>query len=241
MKQFNLNMDCGEYTDKINYFEKDEVMMPFLTYCNVACGGHCGNEESMQSTLQLAKKFNVLAGAHPSYVDKVNFGRKSVSISKDELKDQIISQIQTLEEVARQLNLKLSHVKPHGALYNDALLDQDKASAVVNAILNLANRYPIMTMPNTVLAKLAKANGLYVIAEGFADRTYASSSKLTPRSEANAILLNPSDVIARIKTLHQGKLLDTANNLHVMSFDTLCIHGDHPNLEGIVELLMYTN
>ena len=146
-----LNCDVGEGMNN------ESSLMPYISTCSIACGGHAGDIESMTNAVSLALKNNVKIGAHPSYPDKENFGRKSMIISNETLKKTIVSQIKALEKIAQNSNSKLSHIKPHGALYNDIAKNQDRANSFLDAIESFKSTYKLFVPFGSIIAKEAKA------------------------------------------------------------------------------------
>lgn len=237
LNQINLNLDCGEYFGSARYFEHDEKMMPYLKYANIACGGHCGDEDVMQLTVELAAQHQVTIGAHPSYPDPENFGRVSMVMDENTLTKNLASQIVSLQRVCDREKLPLIYVKPHGALYNDALKYAMTAKALLEAMRIVDPKLKVMTMPNSVLAKLAIENGLEVLSEAFADRNYLDANTLVPRTQDNAVILNPSEVIENIAFLAKNQIKTINGEIVPIELDTICIHGDHPNILGIANAL----
>ena len=211
----DLSADLGEGSPG------EEEIWPLITSANVACGGHIGDEHSMREAARLAREHNVRFGAHPSYPDRENFGRRSLSMSPDDLRASLIAQMSALAAFA-----PVHHVKPHGALYNDAHKDRALADVIVSA---LDASIAIVAPDQSQMAAAARDAGVRVIREAFADRRYEPDGSLTPRSIAGstltveeaasqaALLVSDCAVIAR-----DGTRIEIA-------FDTLCVHADMPN------------
>lgn len=226
--QIDINCDLGEGIGN------DEAIMPFITSANIACGFHAGDEKTMRETIRLAKRFNVNIGAHPSWEDRESFGRKEMNLSADEAEKIVIYQIELLAEIAKEENVKLTHVKPHGALYNQAARDFDLAIAIANAIRRGEVSSPKLWIKNPVLVGLAGSRsieagikiGLRVAREGFPDRRYNSDGSLMSRSLAGAVIESPDEVANHaLQLIQSGKI------------DTLCLHGDHWNVVENAKLL----
>ena len=162
----DINCDVGEGLNN------ERLLMPYITSCNIACGGHAGDIQTMTIAVALSKKYHVKIGAHPSYPDKENFGRESMQISTDALSKSIIDQIQTLEKVVDDAHLKIHHIKPHGALYNDLAKDLSLANTFLDIIQNYSKKYALYSPFESTIAKEAPLRGFNVIYEGFADRNY---------------------------------------------------------------------
>src|SRR5690606_3253265 len=181
MKYIHVNCDLGEGG------EQDDELMPMITACSIACGGHAGTLEIMHQTVAHAMKNDVEIGAHPSYPDKNNFGRISLEMEPQDLKQSLVAQILSLKQIAEAEGGFLSHVKPHGALYNDAAKDEAIANIVIDSILEFEEKFPLFAPENSVIARLAKGK-LPVILEVFADRNYMNNYQLVDRSKPGAVI-----------------------------------------------------
>lgn len=211
-----LNVDAGELPGE------PEALIATAHRVHVACGGHAGDAVSMRRTLLVAKVHGVEVGAHPSYVDREGFGRKSLAVSPDVLGVQIGSQLRALRTLAEELGLTLVSVKPHGALYHDTVRDRQLAGAVLHAVVReLGTRVQIVTQPGALLDQ-ARSRGLVTLREGFADRGLREDGRLIPRGETGALIDDP----ARAAT--QAQELAASGR-----FDTLCVHGDGPHALAI--------
>ena len=178
----HINCDLGEgMTD-------DALLMPFLDSCNIACGGHAGTDSSMLKTLELAKKFNVKAGAHPSFEDRLNFGRKAVQVPSKVLKSQLIDQITALNTIAKEEEVMLTHVKAHGALYNLSAASYELAMVLIEAITFFKEDLCIFVPYGSLIEDIVKKEGLSHKVEVFADRNYNDELKLMPRSHPQSVL-----------------------------------------------------
>ena len=231
MRKLNINSDVGE---GILYEEK---LMSYLRSCSVACGGHFGDTNTMKESVGHAIKNRVLIGAHPSYPDRLNFGRRSMSITSDDLKKSLLTQINSLKRVMNSFGLtKLDHIKAHGALYNECVVDFDIATLYVEVVKSFVD-VKIYAPYGSVVAEVAKQNGVSVDYEVFLDRNYENDHTLVSRLMSNSMLIDPNEMIYRykmvnmdlkIKTIH-NKLIDTVG-------DTFCIHSDtkdsHLHLEN---------
>ncbi len=217
----DLNADMGEYGDD-KQRAVEQKLMPLITSCSIACGGHAGDEETMRATARLARKYNVGTGAHPSYLDRAGFGRRRMTADQDALHAAIKEQIASLKNILDEEGLALRHVKPHGALYGDAASDITLAEMIADA----AGDAIIVGPPGSALEKAARDKRLYFVAEGFVDRLYLAHGGLTPRTESGAVIEDIETRAAQALTLARGEELtmkDGAIKLHV---DTLCIHSD---------------
>jgi UPF0271 protein len=222
MKQWvDLNCDLGEGCST------DEAIMPYISSANIACGYHAGDEETIKKTLALAKQHHVAVGAHPSYPDKENFGRKEMDLPLSEIKSLVIIQINLVKKLADEKGLKLHHVKPHGALYNKAAKVEATAIAIAEAVLEVDPSLILFGLANSESGKAAKKIGLAFYNEVFADRTYTEQGQLTPRTEANAMITTNEKAIQQVMQMVQEETV-TARNGKIISIqaDTICIHGD---------------
>ncbi len=236
-EDLGLNMDCGEELPG-KFAKVDEILMPILTYCNIACGFHAGGIKSMHHTVDLALQHHVKIGAHPSFDDKPNFGRFYIDLPFDKLVDLIKIQVEQLQNIVSQKqNGNLYHIKAHGALYNAAMKNEKEALAIVKAVKDINKDFVIFCMHNSTLANLALQEGLTIIYETFADRNYKNAQTLVPRSEENAMIDEVEAVIQQVKLLHSNKIVAVDGLTHELISDTICLHGDHPLIFEIGERL----
>lgn len=213
----DLNADLGE---KIG---DDPQMLRIVTSANIACGAHAGDPRSMNETVALAVENQVIIGSHPGFNDPENFGRIPQSCTPEQVYDIIMYQTGALMAYCVAHNTQLQYIKPHGALYNQLMVDLALAQGAVSAAKAL--HLPIMGMPYSVLESAAKSNHAGFIAEGFADRAYLSSGTLMPRSQAGAVLNHDLAVQQALQlALHQNVQSDQGS-LH-MGVQSICVHGD---------------
>jgi 5-oxoprolinase (ATP-hydrolysing) subunit A len=212
----DLSADLGEGAP-----DEPEIW-PLITSANVACGGHYGDVDSMTHAVERARELGVRIGAHPSYPDRANFGRKSMSMPPDALRATLIEQITALVDIAG----KLHHVKPHGALYSDAHKDRALAGIVIDAIRAVDDRLPIVCSDRSQMAAAARAAGTPVIREAFADRRYNADGSLVARSEPNS-LLGVEEAAAQAAMLaNEGAVIARDGSRITVPFDTICVHSD---------------
>lgn len=209
MREIDLNADLGE-GDAF-----DAELLSTVSSCNIACGGHAGDESSMRATVADAITNNVAIGAHPSYPDRDGFGRRSGFLGGDELSASLIAQINALLSVAKEQGTMLTHIKPHGALYNDAVNNRELADIVAGAIIDTVPDAAFVGLPGSEMQTAASAYSLKFVAEGFVDRAYQDDGQLVPRSEPGAVHTSLERVLSQAVAL-VGKV------------DSLCIHGDTP-------------
>ncbi|MDP7593426.1 MAG: 5-oxoprolinase subunit PxpA [Litorilituus sp.] len=228
-----LNCDLGESYGNWT-IGLDAQVMPFIDQANIACGFHAGDPLVIQNTLKLAKKHGVSIGAHPSYPDLVGFGRRSMNCSTQEMIAFVIYQIAAVDGMATSLGLELQYVKPHGALYNDMMANDDIRKAILTAVSSYPKPLKVMlqaTMELKAHKAQAKNYGVEVLAEAFADRCYADDGKLLSRTLAGSVH-NKTKMLAQVKQLvEQGTVTTVSGNVLALNADSLCVHGD--NIESV--------
>ena len=236
-KNIDLNCDLGEWRTKHGP-TLDEDIMPFISSCNVACGGHIGDEDSMRTTIELAQKHDVALGAHPGYPDPENFGREVMDIDPQLLKDSIIEQISIFKKYLDKAGTKLHHIKPHGALYNQAVKDESTARIIVSAIKQVYPAIKVYLPEGSVSSEIASEEGLEVIYEVFADRVYEDDLRLRSRSFSDALLHDEADVIAQLRHLIlEGKVLTHSGTKKRIKAGTVCLHSDTPGARTLAQTI----
>lgn len=226
LTEVDLNCDAGESFGFWTMGD-DETLIPLMTSVNIACGAHAGDPLVMRRTLLLAKQHNVAVGAHPGYPDIRGFGRRELALSPDEVEAWTLAQIGALDAIARGAGVTLKHVKPHGALYNVAAEDEALAEAVVRAVRAFNPELALVARAGSRMVEVARAGGLRVAEEAFADRGYDAMGRLLPRSLPGALLGDPHGAAERAVTLLQtGELTSVDGNTLHMRPQTLCIHSD---------------
>lgn len=230
MDKIHINCDLGEGG------KYDEELMPFISACNIACGGHAGNLETMRETVELALEHNVEIGAHPSYPDKENFGRKPVEISSEELKRSFVAQILSLKQITEAAGGKMVHVKPHGRLYNDAAKDEKTAQIIIDSLLEFDDQFVLFAPPKSVVSEMAGGK-IKVVYEAFADRNYNEDYSLVSREEKNALIIKKEAVFNHLYSMYHEKKISCASGGKIAcSATTFCLHSDTPDS---VEILKY--
>ena len=237
MKTYSINCDMGEG------IANEAELMPFINYCNIACGGHTGDIHSMDATIDLAIKNNVKIGAHPSYPDRFNFGRKSIEISKEALISTIQEQIHTLIEIATKKNTLLTHIKAHGALYNDITKNKELAAIYLEAVKPYRERLKLFVPYNSEIETLAIKNNFEIVYEAFADRNYNQDLSLVSRSQSNAVIDDIDVAVQHVEhMITLGKVNTVQNKKVSIKASTFCIHSDTNNalevVKGIHQLLL---
>jgi len=217
----DINCDLGEGMDN------DAQLMPYISSANIACGYHAGDDDTMLRTIELAQIHQVFIGAHPSYPDRENFGRKNMYFHQDEIYNFVKEQIEILLAHCVKSGAKLHHVKPHGALYNMAAKDERIAQAIAKAILTIDKHLILFGLSGSLMITIAQSMGLKTASEVFADRTYQTDGSLTPREQSNALLTNDDEVQEHVlRMIREQKVSTTENQLIDIQAETICIHGD---------------
>jgi UPF0271 protein len=219
----DLNADLGEGAGG------DAELLPLVSSASIACGGHAGDAETMRACLAAARAHGVAVGAHPSFVDREHFGRREMPWRADELRAQLIEQMQLFAKLASEAGLQPRHVKPHGALYNMAARDPALAEVIASAVAEVSAALRIFAPPNSALAAAAARCGLTVVREFFADRNYLASGELVPRVRPEALIHDASTAAARVRRALQEKSVRALDGSDVpMEVETICVHGDSP-------------
>ena len=229
-QNIDINCDVGEGLGN----EAD--LMPYISSCSIACGAHAGDESTIEQTILLALKHNVKIGAHPSFPDKENFGRKIMNINSSELRKSIESQITLVKKYTESHGSSLHHIKAHGALYNLAAKDEKIALVLIAAVKSVAKNVFLYVPYGSLLADLAKKNDLKIKIEAFADRNYNFDLSLVSRKEKDAIITNPTLVAEHLMKMIAEQRLITIDGVVVkIHAETFCIHGDNPSAISILK------
>jgi UPF0271 protein len=221
----DLNCDMGEGIGN------DEAIMPFITSVNIACGYHAGDETTMRTTVMMAKKAGVAIGAHPSFLDRKNFGRTEIKdISPQKVYDLVAAQIKIIYKIAADCNTHLHHVKPHGALYNMAAGNPAVSMAIAHAIYDFDKTLVLFGLSGSYSISEAKALGIKTASEVFADRTYQEDGSLTPRTKPNALIEDEEQSIKQVvQMIKNGTVTSTSGKEVPITAETICLHGDGKN------------
>ena len=222
----DLNCDLGEAFGAYAMGD-DAAMMELVTSVNIACGFHAGDPLVMRRTVQAAVKTGLAIGAHPGYPDLQGFGRRDMAFGPGEITALVMYQVGALQAFCAAEGTRLSHVKPHGALYNQAMKAEGIAAEIVDAVIRLDPNMTIVALPHSVLSKVAAEQGLRVMHEGFPDRGYAADGSLLPRSMPGAVIEDPDKVAENAVGMAQHGV-GGAQSGQGTKIDTLCLHGDHP-------------
>ncbi len=228
-----LNCDLGESFGSWT-MGLDAAVMPHIDQANIACGFHAGDSLVMDKTLRLAKEHGVMVGAHPGYQDLVGFGRRSMNCSHDEIVALMSYQIAALDGMAKNHGLELQYVKPHGALYNDMMAKESVRAAIMDAVASYHREIVLMlqaTNDADTHKEEAKAKGISLWFEAFADRCYDDNGRLLARSKPGAVH-NRERMLAQVDQLcSEGTVTTVSGKTITLQADTLCVHGD--NIEGV--------
>ncbi|MFF7182592.1 5-oxoprolinase subunit PxpA [Streptomyces sp. NPDC008121] len=230
----DLNADLGEGFGRWTLTD-DERLLSVVTSANVACGFHAGDAVTMRRVCELAAARGVRIGAQVSYRDLAGFGRRSMEVPADELAAEIAYQIGALEVFARAAGSRVAYVKPHGALYNRVVHDEEQARAVVDGVLLAGGGgLPVLGLPGSRLHEAAGAAGLPVVPEAFGDRAYTADGSLLPRGREGAVVTDPDEVVARsVSMVRSGRVTAHCGRPVTVRARSLCLHGDTP---GAVDL-----
>ncbi len=226
MISVDLNCDMGESFGSWK-MGRDSDLMDYVSSVNIACGFHAGDPSVMRKTVETAIAKRVAIGAHPGYPDLQGFGRRSMSLSPQEVFDAVLYQVAALKGICEASGAKLHHVKPHGALYNQAAKDQMLARSIVEAVRKIDASLVVYGLAGSFLVSEAEEFGLRAASEAFADRTYQSDGSLTPRSMANALISNADVAAGQVLQMVKEHTVEAANGEIIpIKADTICIHGD---------------
>lgn len=232
-KIIDINADVGEGIGN------ESALMPFLSSCNIACGGHAGDLATMTQVVRLAKQHSVKIGAHPSFPDKENFGRAAMKMSASDLFNSLRQQIEDLQQVLREENAQLHHLKPHGALYNLAAKDEKIAKVVLEVLKSIAMPIKLYAPYKSVISELAMKEQIEVTFEAFADRNYNEDLSLVSRKNKDALVTDKGEILEHILRMVKHENVRAISGVEVpLKASTFCVHGD---TENALEILKYLN
>jgi UPF0271 protein len=235
MTTIDLNSDLGEGFG-VWTLGDDEALLDVVTSANVACGFHAGDPDILRRTCELAAARGVVIGAQVSYRDLAGFGRRSIDMDPATLTNDVLYQIGALDAFARVAGTRVRYVKPHGALYNRAVKDEEQAAAVVAAVAAYDKELPVLGLPGSALLRHAADAGLATVTEAFADRGYTDQATLVPRSQPGALLHDPTEVAARmVQMVTTGRLRSVAGVEVAVSARSICVHGDSPGAVAMAQ------
>jgi UPF0271 protein len=227
--EININCDLGEKS-KFHSIENDPALLNIVNSANVACGYHAGDEETMEMVIKISKKNNVSIGAHPSFNDVENFGRKRINLNSSEIAKLIIDQYEILQCVANKYNEKVTHIKPHGALNNMACEDLELSNILANTIHQIDKNIIYLVPTGSKMEIAAKKLNMKVACEIFADRNYEDNGNLVSRSKPNALITNPKLAQEHVLSMVKNQSLNCLSGKQIpCEIDSICIHGDNKN------------
>lgn len=221
MQRIDFNCDLGEG------FGEDAAIVSQISSASIACGGHAGDERSMRETVTLCLQHGVAIGAHPSFEDRVHFGRYEFALPTDQIRAQVTRQIERFADVCTQQSAPLRHVKPHGALYNLAARDRSTADAIAAAVHDFDPALQLFGLSGSQLTAAGEAAGLRVVHEVFAERAYDADGQLAPRGSPGAVIDGLDGSLAQVRRLlREGAVVARDGSRLPLRADTLCLHGD---------------
>ena len=242
--EININCDLGE-SSKLHSTENDPLLLEIVNSANIACGYHAGNKPTMEKTIEISKKNKVSIGAHPSFNDPENFGRKRLNLPSSEIKKLIIDQINILSEVAIKAGVKVTHVKPHGALNNMACENYDLAKVISESIIKVNKELIFLVPTGSEMVKAGKKQNLKIASEIFADRNYEDDGNLVSRSKPNALITDPDIAKKHIIKMVENQTINCYSGKQIpCEIDSICIHGDGVsalNTAKIIKLELINN
>jgi UPF0271 protein len=231
-KMLQINCDMGEGLDN------DEALMPYIDAANIACGYHAGDRDTIKKTITLAQKNKVQIGAHFSYADKENFGRKEMFLSSAAVYDMVSEQLLQFSSIAKEMGQIITHVKPHGALYNQAAKNTELATTIASAVFNQLPAAVYFGLSGSVMLDAANNIGLVTAHEVFADRAYLNDGSLCPRNIDGAVFTTEKSVKAQVSLLMQEKRIKAIDGTIIdVAADTICIHADTTNALAFVKVI----
>jgi 5-oxoprolinase (ATP-hydrolysing) subunit A len=236
----DVNCDMGELPEAIADGTQ-ESLMASLTSVNIACGGHAGDERTMKTTIEQALRWKLAIGAHPGYADRVNFGRVELKLPVKEIADSVFEQVCRLAEIATSCGARVVHVKPHGALYNQAVKNRDLAKAIADGVAKWDKDTVLVGLAGSPMLEVFRQAGFAVAAEAFADRRYEADGTLRSRKFQDALIRNPNEAAWQALGIAERGLVIASDGSKVsVDAQTLCIHGDTPGSPAIAAAVART-
>ena len=224
--EININCDLGE-SSKLHSTKNDPLLLEIVNSANIACGYHAGDKPTMEKIIEISKKNNVSIGAHPSFKDPENFGRKRINLPSGEIKKLIVDQINILSNIADNKGIKVTHVKPHGALNNMACEDYDLAKIISESIIETKKNLIFLVPTGSQMEKAGKKLGMKIAAEIFADRNYEDDGNLVSRSKKNAMITDPEIAKKHVIKMIESQALNCYSGKQIScEIDSVCVHGD---------------
>ena len=224
--EININCDLGE-SSKLHSTENDPLLLKIVNSANIACGYHAGDKPTMEKTIEISKANNVSIGAHPSFNDLENFGRKRLNLPSNEIAKLIIDQINILSDIANKMKMKVTHVKPHGALNNMACENYELAKIISESIMKVNKELIFLVPTGSQMEKAGKKLGMKIATEIFADRNYEDDGNLVSRSKENAMITDPEIAKKHVIKMVESQALNCYSGKQIpCEIDSICVHGD---------------
>jgi UPF0271 protein len=224
--EININCDLGE-SSKLHSTENDPLLLKIVNSANIACGYHAGDKTTMEKTIEISKKNNVSIGAHPSFNDLENFGRRRLNLPSNEITKLIIDQINILSNVAAKAGVRVTHVKPHGALNNMACENYDLAKVISESIMKVNKELIFLVPTGSQMEKAGKKLEMKIAAEIFADRNYEDDGNLVSRTKENAMITDPEIAKKHVIKMVENQALNCYSGKQIpCEIDSICVHGD---------------
>lgn len=234
IRRIDFNCDLGEGCGN------DAAIMPFISSANIACAAHAGDESSMRTTLRLCRRFKVAAGAHPGFADREHFGRREQPWNVRDIHVLISEQLALLSEIALEENVALVHVKPHGALYNQAAREPGLATVIARAVVDFNPQLILVGLAGSELPRAGLAAGLRVIHEAFVDRRYLADGNLAPRGLEGAVIAEQSEAVEQARSIVlQGEVSTLDGQTISLHADSICLHGDRQDAAEFARQLQH--
>ena len=224
--EININCDLGE-SSKFCSTENDPLLLKIVNSANIACGYHAGDKPTMEKTIKISKENSVSIGAHPSFNDPENFGRKRLNLPSDEITKLIVDQINILSNIAITSGIKVTHVKPHGALNNMACEDYELAKIISDSIIQVNKDLIFLVPTGSQMERAGKKLGMKIATEIFADRNYEDNGNLVSRSKSNALITDPEIAKKHVIKMVENQALNCYSGKQIpCEIDSVCVHGD---------------
>ena len=224
--EININCDLGE-SSKFCSTENDPLLLKIVNSANIACGYHAGDKPTMEKTIKISKENSVSIGAHPSFNDPENFGRKRLNLPSGEITKLIVDQINILSNIANTSGIKVTHIKPHGALNNMACEDYELAKIISDSIIQVNKDLIFLVPTGSQMEKAGKKLGMKIATEIFADRNYEDNGNLVSRSKSNAMITDPEIAKKHVIKMVENQALNCYSGKQIpCEIDSVCVHGD---------------
>lgn len=229
----DLNADVGELPEALDD-GREEALLRLVSSANIACGGHAGDERTMARVLALAGRLGVAAGAHPGYPDRASFGRRSAGMDPGAIEETVFEQVRALAAAAGRAGVELRHVKPHGALYNDAARNDAVAAAIARGVARWSDAVALVGLAGSRCLEVYREQGFEAVGEGFADRAYEADGTLRPRALPGALHADPAVAAAQAVRIAVAGLVAALGGPEIaLAARTICVHGDSPGAVAV--------